>query len=200
MLGILGLELSELCLDVDLLANPSLGLAEAELVRRLNPELQQTFGTSYGPLVREVLAERVLNKRASGPPIVLPGAYEGWVEKRSAEIVAQLRAADYNVVGDLHELLDGGPGAGQDIPSNLPESELAPAAYFAILGLLKQIGVLRGRVDRLRAQQDGLAPPDPPGPTGHGQHGTGPAFRMADGQAHDADHATEVADAGPPSA
>jgi hypothetical protein len=202
--SVLGVTLQDLCVDIDLRANASLGLAEAELVRRLNPGLTESLGPSYGHLVRDVLAERVLSQRTSEPRIVLPRPYAAWVAERSADIVSRLRASSYDVVGDLDELLDGGPPGGPDVPTALTESELTPAAYDAITGLLTQIGTLQGRVDQLLAQVNEVEPavsPQPLEPTvapAHGPHGVGPAYRTAGDPQPPLGRMTEDADAGRP--
>src|SRR5206468_1636356 len=87
-------------------ANTSLGVVEVELLRRVNAHLGPDFRRApvAGRWLRGYLADNVLAKRGGeryGPD----PEQEASIRKRSAEIVAAIRAAGYDVIGDLDDLL-----------------------------------------------------------------------------------------------
>lgn len=93
--------------------NPSMGIAETALVRRLNKRLLRSDVTSeeYRVLIKEFLvqqnlANRVDQRRATLPPRTYP-----WARRVVDEWVEWLDGAGVDVVGDLDELY----------PSPLPE-------------------------------------------------------------------------------
>jgi hypothetical protein len=85
-------------------SNRSLGLAEAELLRRVNQALPESLPwTRYESLVKEQIAEDILLGR--GNRITVPEPDRPWVADRAARLAEDIRAAGYEVVGDLAELL-----------------------------------------------------------------------------------------------
>lgn len=97
--------------DIDVRAsNVSLGRAEVELLRRVNRALGEKLEwPQYEALVKRWLAEEVLAGRPDTVRIVLPATWHAWAAERSEQLVEQLRGADYDVVGDLAELLPAPP-------------------------------------------------------------------------------------------
>ncbi len=93
--------------DVDLavLANPSIGLATAQVLRALNERLvvDEKPPPRYDRLVKHLLAKRGLVARQSVEPRL--GLDEKWVMELGRDQVDKLRAAGYRVVGDLDDLL-----------------------------------------------------------------------------------------------
>jgi len=90
--------------------NSSLGLAEAEMLRRLNAELGPAGPDSvgayfYGVEVKERLAHDYLSRRPAMARPQLPADVREWAVQRSLSVVEALRASGYDVVGDLEELL-----------------------------------------------------------------------------------------------
>lgn len=86
--------------------NQSLGMAEAELLRRLNMTLAGEIDwVRYGTVVKDQLAEDILSGRRGGARIALPVDSHTWVRARAADIVDSIDTAGYDVVGDLTELL-----------------------------------------------------------------------------------------------
>ena len=169
--GLVGLDLD---LDVEP-RNVSLGVAEAELLRRLNTHLAGRFPHRfYDDLVREVLAENVLVSErrlvpASERP-TLPPDQEPWARERSRALVEAVAAAGYDVVGDLDDLLPGPPSGGRQ-PEDLGADDLLPVAMDALAGLLRhqanvaehgadaralrrEVASLRAQVVRTRAERD----------------------------------------------
>lgn len=139
-------------------ANPSMGVAETELVRRMNFEVKGMAGESYDPLVRRLLAEEILGGKS--PKLVLPPGRMDWVEQRSRALIDQLGAAGYRVEGDLEELMPRpSDHTGYVSPTELTDADLADAAIRAATGLLKQAGRQRRRLVELQHQVEGTTPP-----------------------------------------
>ena len=87
-------------------ANSSLGLVEAEFLRRMNAalpgELPDWF---YTRNIKRVLAHDALRGRPGQARLTLPAAREAWAREQAEHLVAGLRDAKYQVVGDLGDLL-----------------------------------------------------------------------------------------------
>ena len=91
--------------DLTVRANPSIGLATALVLQRLNVEMQRDDGTlprSYDAYVKHKLAKRGLAQRGREDPKL--GLDEEWVMTRGRSQVKRLESAGYRVVGDLDEL------------------------------------------------------------------------------------------------
>jgi hypothetical protein len=138
-------------------ANRSMGVAETELLRRMNADLRSLRDDLYSTLVRVHLAERVLGGRSAR--LTLPPQYLPWVTERSTKMVRDLRDAGYQVEGDLAELL---PVAEQHqdhvSPTELSDADLAPAAVRAASGMVQHSARQRERLELLEAGRD----PDSP--------------------------------------
>ena len=115
-------------------ANPSLGLVEAELLRRTN-ELLRGAAAETTPGQRRYLVRQVLGQRDHRRTIALPPRHAAWARTRSAELVDAIRAAGYHVVGDLADLHPKTAAATGD-PNSITERELLDAALDALTGLL----------------------------------------------------------------
>lgn len=124
--------------------NPSLGVAEANLLRRINVALDGRVGWPvYHRLVKNYLAQKVLAARSDQTRIELPPEESSWAAKASQEIVDGLRAAGYHVVGDLDELLPAPPHAADERPrhpEDATDPEMLDAAVDAIAGLVARAG------------------------------------------------------------
>jgi hypothetical protein len=113
--------------------NPSLGLIEAEVLRRLNELLRGSAGEA-NPNQRRYLVRQVLARHADRRAIVLPPRHAEWAQARSAELVDGIRSAGYHVIGELADLL---PTTGTaEKPNDISERELLDAALDALAGLL----------------------------------------------------------------
>ena len=115
-------------------ANPSLGLVEAELLRRTN-EVLHAAPMNANPAQRRYLVRQVLGHRTGRRSIALPPRHAAWARTRSAEVVEGIRAAGYHVVGDLADLLPAAPVPSGE-PNGITERELLDAAIDALAGLL----------------------------------------------------------------
>ncbi|MGI5166807.1 hypothetical protein ACQEU3_20885 [Spirillospora sp. CA-253888] len=126
-------------------ANPSLGLAETQLLLRVNQALDHSAAPwpVYNEHVKHYLAQQVLTARRSAHKIRLPAADHAWAAERGAQMVADLRAADYPVIGDLDELLPDPPPADADARAPHPDDpcwdDIADAAGDAVTALLRRL-------------------------------------------------------------
>lgn len=101
--GLLGVAADDV--DLDVRANPSIGLATAQVLLQLNRQLQREDGTQprhYDMYVKHFLAKRGLVSRQGDEPRL--GLNEAWVRKRGEQQVKRLASDGHRVVGDLDEL------------------------------------------------------------------------------------------------
>lgn len=139
-------------------ANRSMGVAETELVRRMNLGAKRLDARSYDALVRVYLAEKVLGRRS--PRLTLPPEHLAWAYDRSRELVDDLTNAGYAVHGDLAELMPAESGDRYVSPTGLTEADLGPAAVRVSTALLNRAGKLREQNAKLQGrgeESDGLA-------------------------------------------
>ncbi|MBA2390516.1 MAG: hypothetical protein H0V67_09710 [Geodermatophilaceae bacterium] len=112
--------------------NPSLGFAEAEMLRRLNVEIgRQLEQDAYRRLVTGFLSRQVLRGRqdeTSAPPTLPPAALE-WARQHGARLVSELGELGVGVRGDLSDLV-APPFAGD--PRDDAESAASDAAVAAV--------------------------------------------------------------------
>jgi hypothetical protein len=126
-------------------ANPSLGVPETALLRRINATVNALVEPdAYRPLVREMLAHRTLSQRTGSPRLGLSPEAHAWATALSRESVDELRSRAYDVVGHLDELLGAEPGVWTDPDTADPGTQL-PGAVDAIRVLLAEATRLRGR-------------------------------------------------------
>jgi hypothetical protein len=121
-------------------ANTSLGPAETELMRRLNPELRRTLTwEQYERHAKWDLAERVLAARQQSGRMGLPTRHAKWVLARSERVVADLRSGGYAIAGQLDDLLPAQRprSSGLRDPDNTDDSEIAVTAVDALIGLAR---------------------------------------------------------------
>jgi hypothetical protein len=140
--------------------NSSMGVAETELVRRMNFDLQGMAGDSYDPLVRRLLAEEILGGQSAR--LVLPPGRIEWVMQRSRQLIDELAKSGYQVEGDLEELMPRpSDHEGYVSPTGQSEADLANPAIRAATGLLKHAGRQRRRIVELQHLLEGTTPPPP---------------------------------------
>ncbi len=85
-------------------SNPSLGTAEAELLRRTNERLSRSSIDGPDWLHWTRWLGRQLETREQMSRFTLPESEIGWLSERADDIIDRLRSADYDVVGDLDDL------------------------------------------------------------------------------------------------
>ncbi|MQA15646.1 MAG: hypothetical protein GEV09_16210 [Pseudonocardiaceae bacterium] len=129
--------------DVPEAANRSLGVVEANLLRRLNPVLAGELDwPTYEQWVKGFLATSALVERDGLIPIMLPAVEYGWVLERSKRFVMDLADAGYDVIGDLGEILPACP-ADDGVhrhPDDASDAEQLDAAADAMAGLIRRLG------------------------------------------------------------
>jgi hypothetical protein len=129
--SVLGVEVTDLDTDPRL-PNDSLGIVEAELLRRVNERFPhgrrslEVTGYRKGPFTRDVLAGS-----APSEPIVLPEKHHGWVRERSEAMVATMRGRSYDVVGDLDDLQPADARSGR-APGQVSDDEIMSAAATVV--------------------------------------------------------------------
>jgi hypothetical protein len=129
--AVLGVDVSGLDTDAQR-PNDSLGLVEAELLRRINaalPRADRSPGLTRhikGSFVPDLLAGA-----APREPFVVPAQHHDWIRRRSEALVAYLRTCAYDVVGDLDDLLPAGPRSGRT-PDQVTDEELRAAALTVV--------------------------------------------------------------------
>jgi len=126
-------------------ANPSLGVPETALLRRINVAANALVEPAdYRPLVRELLAHQTLSRRTGTPRLSLSPQAHAWATALAGEWVDELRSRSYDVVGHLDELLGAEPGEWADPDEADPALQL-PGAVDAVRTLLVEAVRLRGR-------------------------------------------------------
>jgi hypothetical protein len=119
-------------------SNTSLGMAQAELLRRVNGELSDEHRRRqvYGDVGKRFFASQVLG-RQRGTRILVPDDVRAWCLAVAEEQVTALEAAGYDVVGSLEDLrcFESAFDAGDPAPD---EAEVAAAAVAALGTVLTQ--------------------------------------------------------------
>ncbi|MBM7508120.1 hypothetical protein JOE61_001934 [Nocardioides salarius] len=160
-------ELGEVELDLEAeRANPSLGVPETALLRRINKAVNPVLDPpDYRPLVRELLAHQTLSARTRSARLGLPADVHPWAEELGHAWVAELRRRGYDVVGDLDDLTGAAAAPHWADPDSPRESQVAAAAVDAVRALLLDNARLRheeerlhGEVDHLRRELDAARP------------------------------------------
>jgi hypothetical protein len=147
-----GLEGIDLALE-DERVNPSLGVPETALIRRINRSANRLLPPAdYRPLVRELLAHQTLSRRVLSPRLALPPEHVPWVQEREASFVAAIQRRGYDVVGDLDDLRGNATLHPYVDPDKPRERDVAFAAVDAIKALLLETARVSAEEQRLRAE------------------------------------------------
>jgi hypothetical protein len=152
---VLGLDPAEFPLD-DTRTNPSLGVAEVAVVRRLNEQVADVLPNHhYRAIVREALVHQNLSTdRRSARLSVPPDVWE-WAAQLSRRWVAELALRGYDVVGDLDDLLPAEPLPWVD-PDHPDIAEFNDAAVRALTATTLEAARLRDREVELQGDIAGL--------------------------------------------
>jgi hypothetical protein len=132
--GVVGFDASEFDTD-QAQENSSLGVVEAELLRRLTPSLTGfTSARDRGVWIRSYLAQNKLVPRGGDRFLPSPERVEE-LRQKATDIVGYLTASDFDVVGDLDRLRVPDELPVLRHPGSVTEAELwsAAAELFAIV-------------------------------------------------------------------
>lgn len=129
--SVLGVDVTDLDTDPRL-PNDSIGIVEAELLRRVNQRLPHGRRSLEVTRYRKGLFTRdVLAGSAPTEPFVLPEKHHGWVRERSEATVAAIRERAYDVVGLLDDLLPAAARSGRT-PGEVSDDEIMSAASTVV--------------------------------------------------------------------
>jgi hypothetical protein len=141
--------------DTDERSNPSLGVPETALIRRINARVNNGVlaNEDYRQFVRELLVHRTLSNRTDSPRLGIPADVRDWATELSEAWIGMLAEHGYDVVGDLEELRpdkdDAADGTGFVDPDHPDEDHVGDAALQAVVTLL-------GEAARLQAVEHSL--------------------------------------------
>jgi len=126
--------------------NERLGVAEIELMRRVNGILRQSGGDpAVRTIAKDVYAQTVLAGVSSSPPPVLPVELRPRLDEMAQEWTDDISRRGYDVRGDLADLVPrhlDGPG-----PTDWTDEQLIDASVDATAELLLEITRLREQVE-----------------------------------------------------
>jgi hypothetical protein len=117
--------------------NSSLGYAETEFLRRMNEALPADMPDwFYAREIKQILAHGVLSDRPHHARLVLPPSHVAWAAEQAEILLAGLRDAKYDIVGDLADLRPA-EEAGHASPADQPapqraEQQLEAAVQAAV--------------------------------------------------------------------
>jgi len=139
--------------DVDTVqrANPSLGVAETAMLRRLNQRLNGRLANEhYREFVRELLAHRTLSRRPNKVPLRLPDEVHEWAVELSESWIRELGGRGYDVVGSLDDLRPRSEHEPFSDPDRARQRLIADSALHSLETVLVRTAELRTEVDELR--------------------------------------------------
>lgn len=138
--------------------NESLGLAQAETMRRVTARLgPDGIDKTTERLLKGFFAENVM--RSQDPErIVLPADVWPWARERAAAMVEELSGRSYHVVGRLEDLVPGVEPAQGRQPGDLAEDEVAEAAVTALSRVVRLERERHGARTGRPGSQDAAAP------------------------------------------
>jgi hypothetical protein len=117
--------------------NASLGMAETEFLRRLNQALPDGVPDwFYMWNVKEAVAHRALAARPRGGQLALPDSRDAWAKEQAESLVAGLREAGYDLIGDLDELRPRPATEPASSPADQPAGPVLDAAVAAAAALV----------------------------------------------------------------
>ncbi len=148
-------------LDADALApdttraNPSLGVPETTLLRRVNKRVNQgvLVGDDYRLFVRELLAHQTLSRRNESARLRVPDDVRTWAVDLSEAWIEELAKRGYDVVGSLDELRpDATRGSDFVDPDHADEADVADAAVDSLVRLLEEVARLHASQTQLQGE------------------------------------------------
>lgn len=155
--GLLGLDPDGFDLSATF-ANPSMGIAEAETLRRVNAYLQdEDFEAALdrGFYIRTFLADERLATR-DGERSWPPEQVVAECRARAVAAVEHVRAASYDVIGDLEDLLVPARLEPRRLADSVTAEEVAEVATAVIGRMLHDVRDLTRERNRLRREVEAL--------------------------------------------
>ncbi|PVG83123.1 hypothetical protein DDE18_07290 [Nocardioides gansuensis] len=138
-------------------ANASMGVVEAETLRRINAALPAYSGHARGAWIRSFLADERLVPR-QGEPFWPADDQVADCRERGRRAVEMLRASAYDVVGDPDLLLVPDDLPPRRHPDDVTDAEVAACAVDLVATLM---GDLRERAEKPRNNASGPPRPSP---------------------------------------
>jgi hypothetical protein len=128
-------------------ANESLGAVEAELLRRVNVAVRDVMDRDDPRLVswvRRNIALNLLARRPGQQRFALRPVDFAWVVERAEQIGRSLAASEYDVVGDLADIVPASVPDDGPQPDDVDADDLADAAIDTIAGLAAALRTAQG--------------------------------------------------------
>jgi hypothetical protein len=116
-------------------SNSSLGVVETEILRRLNTAIPEEMPDWFYMRNIKEITSRTLSLRADQGPLLLPAGRRAWATEQGEILVAGLRDAKFDIVGDVRELMPQPATEPYVRPADLPVDRLLDAAVQAAAGL-----------------------------------------------------------------
>ena len=146
--GVMGLDPAA-ATDLSAAANPSLGLAAAEVLRQVNLRVPDALPRWHRTgILRDVLANKILNPLGEQSRPTLPGDVAARVRAEAQSIVAALPTIGCDVIGDVTP-----PELGPVGDAKVASADVLDVALDALTGAVVQMAEMR---DRQRAAQHEL--------------------------------------------
>ncbi len=122
--------------------NISLGVVEAEFLRRLNAVVPKSLEwPKYEALVKHYLAELRLARNEAAVRITTPASEYEWIADRSDQVIRVVQERGYHIVGDLDELRVGPPPAQPSPqPDDIKDSDILEMGISTLFELLSEWG------------------------------------------------------------
>ncbi|SDK80788.1 hypothetical protein SAMN04487820_11359 [Actinopolyspora mzabensis] len=139
--------------------NRSLGVAETELVRRLNQQLNGNIDwPTHDRDVKRHLAEEIFGGRKARNPLEVPERHREWLRQQSERITGALAESGYEVIGDLDELRPAVTEGPEVEPDHPDAAELAEVAIEALAEVIARDAAGRRAQPEPKAQSTPDAP------------------------------------------
>jgi hypothetical protein len=134
-------------------ARANLGVPETALLRRINKNVSHVLSPPhYRPLVRQLLAQKVLAERTSTPKLALPPELHKWADELADEWINEFKDAGYHVIGDLADLIPIPASEDYQDPDRPKEGMVSWAGVAAIKALLLENAAMQEELMRLRSE------------------------------------------------
>ncbi len=130
------------------LANESIGVTEAEVLRRVNIGLGGRLNERQYIRAVQQGVKPALRVDRSSPRIRLPVQELGWVAERATAVVAELRSRGYEVTGDLEDLVPTRSAGDGEEAGEAGAGDLAEAALAALVAVTEKYAEVWWRTRR----------------------------------------------------